>query len=811
MTNVSRLVSSRSADILDECRDLAMKQLPASLKVALDQVDDAMFEIANKADNSNRQNRYFDAMRELRIKRDDFEKDFIDTFGKEFTEAVSTEKKADIDNVSFGNTMELSLIDPDEMEESLAVTNFVENVNSRCREELFGLERRMSLLLSNTELERDEIPLGPRIIGNAFKHACEQLDSDIEVKLTLYKLFDKYTAPGLQNLYGSVNQHLAKRDILPTVSAGHGRHASIKGKTRVIIESETATVEATGEDVFSTLQGLVQGNPSALHGFNMRGTGRGLSATAGGGSGTATGSGNIDFGGAMGRSGSPGAGGFASGSGDGQGTRSSAQIIDTGRFVDTLTLMQQGDFSGLEETILAALPPEELKTTVRAGNVNVLRTLSQSGAIAKVNETDGMTLDIVSILFDYVFDDKAIPDFMKALIGKLQIPVLKVALLDKELFSRKTHPARKLIDILAKSSVGISDSSADEKYAKFADKIVQYVVENFTDDIGVFAAAVTKLEEFVEAELGEAEERADRVARSLNTKEQIVHAKMAVDEELNSRLEGRDVREFVRQFIKDYWRQLLIVTYIEEGADNDLWRSQLQTVDDLIWSITDKPVAAEKKMLAEKLPDLLRAIRAGMKTLDMDRKVCSKFLSMLASVHVVAVKNAAQTSLAEQRLASGKHPTDEPLQENIGKEDKQGFIKKGLERIFENKDLNEDEIELDQTLFDDDVIVEDVEPEILPTIKNLNKYLDMATSLDLGDWVEFDNEDGSSKRARFTWISPATGRYLFTNQKGQKTMDTTLGRLAELFSKEAARCIETQPDPLFDRAIGDLMGQLATA
>ena len=818
MTNISRLVSTRSSDILDECRDLAMKQLPGSLKATLDQIDDALFEIANKADNSNRQNRYFDAMRELRIKRDEFEQDFIETFGNEFSQSISADKNANSDNVSFGNTMELSLVDSDEMEESLAVTNFVENVHSRCRDELFGLERRMSLLLSNPELEREEIPLGPRVIGNAFKHACEQLDSDIEVKLTLYKLFDKFTSPSLHQLYGAVNNHLVKRDVLPTVSAGGARPAVGKGKTRVIIESESATVEATGDDVFSTLQGLVQGNPAALHGAPAGSgglgatTGSGGYAGAGGYSGPA--SGGTGFGGYGQGTASSEAGGASGNATAATGTQggggSGVQIIDTSRFVDTLTLMQQGDFSGLEATALAELPSENLKSDLQAGNVNVLRTLSHAGAIGKVNETDGMTLDIVSILFDYVFDDKAIPDFMKALIGKLQIPVLKVALLDKELFSRKTHPARKLIDTLAKSSVGLSDSSADEKYAHFAEKIVQYVVENFTDDMAIFSAGVSKLEEFLEAELGDAEERADRVARSLNTKEQIIHAKLAVDEELSNRLDGSDVREFVRQFLMDYWRQLLIVTYIEEGADNDVWRSQLQTVDELIWSITEKQTPADKKMLAEKLPDLLRALRGGMKTLDMDRKVCSKFLSMLASVHVVAVKNDEETSLAERRLTTGKNPADEPLQENIAKEEKQAFIKKGLDRIFENKDLDEEEVELDPSLFDDDVVVEDVEPEILPTIKNLNKYLEMATSMDLGDWVEFDSEDGSTKRARFTWISPSTGRYLFTNQKGQKTMDTTLGKLAELFSKDAARRIESKPDPLFDRAIGDLMGRLAT-
>ena len=650
---------------------------------------------------------------------------------------------------------------------------------------------------------------------------AKKLDSDIEVKLTLYKLFDRYTSANIDQMFGEVNRHLVKRDVLPTVSTSAGRAPVGKGKTRVIIESETSTVEATGEDVFSTLQGLVQGNPGALN--EVGGTGGGHMPTGSGGigfgnaaAGSSGSSGGITPGsGVPGNSGAAGINpthktGSTSVGSTGGGNSGPLQIVDTSQFVDTLTMLQQGDFSALPASA-TAVPTEQLRTNLQAGNVNVLRTLSHTGAIGQVNETDSMTLDIVSILFDYVFDDKAIPDFMKALIGKLQIPVLKVALLDKDLFSRKTHPARKLIDTLAKSSVGLSDSGADEKYAKLAEQIVNYVVENYTDDIEIFNAAAHKLEEFLSTQNAEADERADRAARSLNTKEQIVHAKMAIDDELNARLDGSDVREFVRQFIKDYWRQLLIVTYIEEGKDSDTWAAQLDTVDTLIWSVTQKQEPAEKKLLAEKLPQLLREIRSGMKTLDMDRKICSKFLSMLASVHVVAVKNDQESSLAEQRLSTGRAEVDEPLQENTPQEDKQAFIKKGLERIFDEKQLDEQELELDASLFDDDVVVEDVDDDVLPTIKNLNKYLDMATSMDLGDWVEFRQEDGSTKRARFTWISPSTGRYLFTNQQGQKTLDATLGKLAELFSKDQARRIESQPDPLFDRALDDLMGRLATA
>ncbi|MGH8597521.1 MAG: DUF1631 family protein, partial [Gammaproteobacteria bacterium] len=69
MAKVSRLVPPRAAQLLAECHKLAKDRLPALLKLLLDKADDCFFELANKADSSQRQQIYFDAMRELRLKR----------------------------------------------------------------------------------------------------------------------------------------------------------------------------------------------------------------------------------------------------------------------------------------------------------------------------------------------------------------------------------------------------------------------------------------------------------------------------------------------------------------------------------------------------------------------------------------------------------------------------------------------------------------------------------------------------------------------------------------------------------------------
>jgi hypothetical protein len=96
----------------------------------------------------------------------------------------------------------------------------------------------------------------------------------------------------------------------------------------------------------------------------------------------------------------------------------------------------------------------------------VLRELKSSSFGAGLQQMDATTLDIVSMLFDQLFDDPEIPVGLKGLIGRLQIPMLKVAIADKSFFARKTHPARHLLDTLGDVAVRLSaDFSADSTTA----------------------------------------------------------------------------------------------------------------------------------------------------------------------------------------------------------------------------------------------------------------------------------------------------------------------------------------------------------
>lgn len=774
--NVARFMTPRSAKLLDECKQIAGARLPAVIQQVMSKADDALFDSAEKAENSSRQSTFFHAMRELRLLRLDIERSFMSHFIQSYEDTIDPLATVS-GRATFASTqdLELALVAAQDMEEDLAVTNVIEKIKTQCREELYALDRRIGSILCDPDLERIKNPLRPEIIGHAFRAACQQFETDIEVKLTLYKLLDRFLIADMNRVYHDINQYLIGEGVLPKVKST-ARASSPGGRTRITIESDAGTATTEAGDVFSALQQLMVAAPG----------GKGV---AGGALSFSTGEPGY---------GSPG----INRSSNAEGPSANTTVWNTSRLVAKLTDLQRGGYGTVDANANGQSP-----------ELNRLHALRGDALVGALNQTDTTTLEIVAILFDYFFNDRAIPDALKAVIGRLQIPVLKVALLDKELFSRKSHPARRLLDALAEAAIGCSDSGAQARDALFVEveRVVDKICRDFGDDIAVFVSALAEFQAFADEARQTAVQRADRSAKSLHLKERLVLARMAVDDALKPLLDDPGVREFARQFLLDYWRQLMVLTHVEQGPESEQWRHQLQTAVDLLGSLREMSTPEERRALSGSLRDLLKRLRAGMHALNMPPKEASKFLGMLASVHVVAVKHAEETRIAElapKHIENAEVPTgvkavaaDRAEVSSLG----ETFIKEGMKRLFERDGLATYELDIDLTFAAEDIDSQTSPP---PVEKLRDPYDSMVMDLNLGDWIEFRGLEGTAVRGRFTWISPDTGRLLFTTKEGVRALDTTLPELADGLRAGRIKIIKAEPDPIFDRAISALMDKM---
>ena len=73
---LSRHARTRLGDMLQRVQQRALSQLQLAIAQSMDQADDSFFAMANKAESSALQDLYFDAMREIRLKRRGLEQRF---------------------------------------------------------------------------------------------------------------------------------------------------------------------------------------------------------------------------------------------------------------------------------------------------------------------------------------------------------------------------------------------------------------------------------------------------------------------------------------------------------------------------------------------------------------------------------------------------------------------------------------------------------------------------------------------------------------------------------------------------------------
>lgn len=472
--------------IYSSIKHFALEGLNDLIRVLLESVDDALFELSDKVSNDRERNMYFEALREIRLKREGLQQNFDYEMKLNFEQFVKGKNLAQADD----EEDELTLVELDDLEDNIAIDNMISKARPHFEDDLFAVTERLKLVLRRKQIDADENPLDPKAICDSFHKASDLLETDIQVKLIFYKLFDRYVMSNLGHFYKELNDLFVEKGVLPGFKADHER---MKQTTRFManrIRNKTpdpagaspgllgATPMIDGGNLFATLQQAVVGAPGAAGG-----TAGAMAAAQGGGGGVAGTSGVIPGGGGV-----PGIPGGAVSSGGVPGSSGVA-----GGFVAALSGLQANSIPSLP---VAAIDPQNL----RAESHQQLLDFRQQNR-HQVTSADSQTIDVVSMLFDFFFDDEALPDPIKVLIGRLQIPILKVAILDKNFFNQKKHPARKLLDSISRAALGWGDSHKDQ--AALIEKIetvVNLLINEYQEDIEVFEEAFINFENFLQQE-----------------------------------------------------------------------------------------------------------------------------------------------------------------------------------------------------------------------------------------------------------------------------------------------------------------------
>jgi hypothetical protein len=836
--------------LLKECEDLAVVRLGASVARMLDKAADALWGLADQTTDREQRDLYLKAKDKALGERRTIEDQFRSNYLTECRTRARRERgegnqfaRADL------SSLELGLVNDDDLEETLKVNDMAAKLRRFCEEELVALDQRVGVLVGDATLHGEANPFSPQAIVTAFKLACRHVEPELRIRVVLLKLFDDHVLDDVRSIYRDLNALLVQRSILPKIRYGVKRNLAgpgvrLPGQAAGAVEAAAAQLagaaidagyaadSAGGEqDFFSMLQGLMS-NLGA-------GARAGAIAQAGLGAPVAQVPGFPPIFGGAGAAGAP-AGAPQAG----------VPVLQGADLLGSLTRIQHGDVSAVSAGNLPLAA-----TLADPGTINVLRELKTTSLVGGLAQMDSLTLDIVAMLFDQIFDDRKIPTAMKALIGRLQIPVLKVAILDKAFFSKKHHPAREFLDTLGEIALGLNaDFSTDAPLYQALDTVVQKLIDDFNDRIELFEELHQEVRRVVAEETQRAEEEAQRVASAIEQKEKLEVAKAVAQEEIRQRARIHTIPRAVLKFLVDHWVKLLLVAHAKHGAGSDAWKSALETMDLLIWSVTSKQDLEERRKLAARLPGLLKRLNYGMQLVHVDEEARKRFFAKLMRCHTRVINGTidqvrtqpAQPAAPPAQRQAPVAASEAPLPGDRGTSPGPVSIPTltdvaepppsqpmpalepaaaaGLTRAGEVDDdiapvqetptfsavtvqnpFGEGEIEVEEIDMSDIPALSGSAPEGGPAAGG-DEHSQMASRLKAGAWVEFRDSEDNRTQAKLSYISPLKGTYLFINRQGRKVAEYSLYQLAREFRCGNAQVMDGVP--LFDRAMSSLVGVL---
>lgn len=741
-TLASRGIQPRFGELGQGCRKLVMNRLAEHLAGVFGQVDDALFECAEKAENNQVQTLFFDSMREIRKQRPQIERSYHQKISQNFADFLDGKLKP-LPLATEMDAEQLALVQNEDYEESLQVTNMVSRVKSRCAQALFALEQRLALLNSGQKLGEDSNPFGPQMIALAFREALAPCPFPLRIKIILYTLFDQHVMHGLDSVYAALNQRLIEEGILPNLkySAPRNANASRPGATS---EKPTPPPAQRAETLAPTVPpgnaapldldgpppsdpGILLDGLSALLGEHRQ---RDVHAPLLGG------------------------------------TRSIASYAPAGatrtysanELLEALNRMQRQSADDLAQRLHSPQPVENLKADLQ----QQLETHSEAPGEQKLSDQEADVIDLVGMLFDFILDDDNLPDTCKTALSHLHTPYLKVALQDKALFTQHHHPARRLLNAMAQAGVLYGGEGDERGLLAKMQWVVERVINDFVGDLRLFDNLLEEFNEFAATLRHKVELRERRAVEAAKGRDKLLSARQQAVEVIAACLSRRELPAIIRNFLELTWTDVLVFVLLRHGEHSDDWQRASEVAEQLAWSATplDEPDA---QRLQELRVAMLEDLRKGLQLLggyheDGIRRLLQ---DLVACQHAVQAK--------QPQLAAKLNPTllESPLGAMLGE---------------------------DAALAAPAPRLSGLSPRAQALAKELGQ-------VEFGTWFEFVTDE-QTRTLKLSWFSPTTRNYMFVDHSGQRVAIKPLAQLASEMEHGLARIVA--PDrsaPLVDRAL----------
>ncbi|MDQ3618153.1 MAG: DUF1631 domain-containing protein [Pseudomonadota bacterium] len=739
----SAALPRRVHSALEHLYALVSEELERQLERMLSDFEQQLLRLAEQSRNNSLQAHYFENVRCIRQNRADLVPRYLNDLEAALTRIRDPLPMRPGAHELAPNFEELRLLDDSEVSEQGVLHSIALRHDSRASLPLMLLGQRFGVLAGAPAFDTERLPVGPQSLGRILADSSRVLDVDHEARLLLFRCFDTHVMASYAQLVETMNALLARDNVLPGLSyvplrvRPSAQNASRDGNAR----EDRARDARANEDSART------GNQRG-----KRGETRPASAEERAAANRHAQRPHTAW---------PGETDASDSSEDENIAFSLLQQLLTSRSDLLGRFRAEGSANARlplpTADVVAALESQQGETLQRSQGPRTLPDIKQTllaqsrqqhGHAANLAREDNDTFELLGMMYAEIGKELREGAASSALLGRLQVPLVRVALQDRGFFVRSHHPARQLLNTVAEAGANwLAEDEADPQLDAQLHQAVDHVVENYHGDAHVFEVANESLQSHLHTMARKAEVTERRHVEAARGKEKLALAKRHAAEAIEQVTRGQRLPKFVSTLLSQAWSDVLTLTLLRHGETSEEWQRQLEATTQII--AASAGIAPAPHGLEQRIDDALT----------------------LVGYH------ADEATAIARRLTVGRDQADE---------DPASRTELAMK------------LKARARLGDDTPPVESKSPPRTPDEQARYDYL---RTLPFGTWIEFvKNQQGDVIRRRLAWFSPITDQALFVNQRGQRVDEQSLDSLSRLLASQQARVVTAQRGRLVDRA-----------
>jgi hypothetical protein len=743
------LTSEHIVTHLKKCQALAGEHAKVAFQLYLRNLDEAFSQEMDSAKSNQEVSEITGIQRLVRRSQHELERYYCGYIAEGFVKFKKKELHTELQ--SGAGSSELSLVDNDELEETITLSSMVQKVDVLYAEPIWALNQRFAILNGGEQVTEASNPAAPIQLCESLRRALRLIPLTSKTKNTAYRVYEQRLTQLAKNVIDDINDYLKQAGVLPNLRYNPPRSGPVV-QTRAADGGAAAVSAPQGQPLshHGPIPVPDPSLPSPQYQSALLQAIRGLQISMRGDAAP-----QADQGIQIATSSNPFAAYIP-----GNGPIGPGVVISADQLMSALQAVQ-GNAAGVVGSPLdtGVLPPVDLGQVL----ASLAQQFQQSKTTrdSKVSPADMHTIDLVGMVFEYMLKDENLPDSIKALLSYMHTPFLKLAFIDPGFFEQPEHPARMLLNSLAEAGirwVGNDGTVQHDMYNKIKD-VVDRVLRDFKNDVRVITELLLEFNTYTKNIVRRQELMEKRAAEKAQGEERLREVKLKVNEEVRRRTDDRELPSAVLLFALQPWSDYLSFALLRYGEKSDKWANALAVVEDLLWVIEPKTEPADVERQAELASLLLRDIETGFETIGYDQTKGKKLLEAISAL----IEMAQQRKKAE--------PAPAPMRDKLEK-----IAAEKAGHAVEETDISKEEAKI---------------------VENLKL-------IEFGTWFEFEG----GRRLKIAWYNARTSHYMLVDQMGKKVAMMSGLEIAREMMAKRAKIIAGSSKPFFERALENIFQKL---